>query len=166
MERLVFKPVGIVIAVSTLAFVSGSVAATQLAAKPAAKAAAAPRAITLSATESMKFEPATIQAKPGERLRIVLKAVGTMPKIAMAHNFVILTPGADNAAFANASAMARPDFIAPALKNQVLAATTLAGGGETVSVDFAAPAKPGSYTFICTFPGHFVAGMKGTLIVK
>jgi len=26
--------------------------------------------------------------------------------------------------------------------------------------------KAGTYTFLCTFPGHFVAGMKGTLVVK
>ena len=137
------------------------------AAKPAAsKPAAGPRAITIAATDQMKFEPATIQAKPGEKLRIVLKPAGTMPKIAMSHNFVILKPGSNEAKFAEASAMARPDFIAPALKSQVLVATALAGNGETVSAEFTAPAKPGKYTFICTFPGHFAAGMKGVLVVK
>jgi len=136
------------------------------AAKPAAKTAGAPRVVALSATDQMRFDPATITAKPGEKLRIVLKPNGTMPKVAMAHNFIILKPGADITAFANASAMARPDFIAPALKSQVLVSSALAGNGETVSVDFAAPAKPGTYTFLCTFPGHFLGGMKGTLIVK
>jgi len=28
------------------------------------------------------------------------------------------------------------------------------------------PAAPGSYPYVCTFPGHFVAGMKGNLVVK
>jgi plastocyanin len=37
-------------------------------------------------------------------------------------------------------------------------------GGLVTS--FGAPAKPGSYTYLCTFPGHFVAGMKGVLVVK
>lgn len=136
------------------------------AAPAAAKAAAGVRTITIGATDAMKFEPASITAKPGEKLRIVLKPAGTMPKIAMAHNFVILKPGSNDAKFAEASAMARPDFIAPALKAQVLVATALAGNGETVSAEFAAPAKPGSYTFICTFPGHYMAGMKGVLVVK
>jgi azurin len=136
------------------------------AAKAAAKAAAGPRTIAIAATDAMKFDPATIQAKPGEKLRIVLKPSGTMPKIAMSHNFVILKPGSNDAKFAEASAMERPDFIAPALKSQVLVATTLAGNGETVSAEFTAPAKPGRYTFLCTFPGHFVAGMKGVLVVK
>ena len=130
------------------------------------QAAAGPRVVTLNATDTMKFEPATIQAKPGEKLRIVLKPTGAMPKIAMAHNFVMLKPGADVAAFVNASAMARPDFIAPALKGQVLVATALAGAGETVSADVVVPKTPGKYTFICTFPGHYAAGMKGVLVVK
>lgn len=160
------KTVGILTALGLLAVLPAHAATQKPAAPAAAKTAAAPRVVTLGATETMKFEPATIQAKAGERLRVVLKPTGTMPKIAMAHNFVILKPGSDNAAFVNASAMARPDFIAPALKSQVLVATAMAGAGETVAVEFAAPAKPGRYTFICTFPGHFAAGMKGTLIVK
>ena len=48
----------------------------------------------------------------------------------------------------------------------MLANTTLAGNGETVEVTFTAPKAPGVYTYICTFPGHFLAGMKGTLTVK
>jgi azurin len=130
------------------------------------KAADAGRTVTIAATDAMRFDPSTIAAKPGEKLHVVLKATGVMPKIAMAHNFVILKPGSDAAAFVNASAMARPDFIAPALKAQVLVSTTLAGAGETVTADVVAPVKPGQYPFICTFPGHFNGGMKGVLVVK
>jgi azurin len=138
----------------------------QTARASAATAVGAARVVTLNATDAMKFDPATIQAKSGEKLRIVLKPTSVMPKLAMAHNFVILKPGADAAAFVNASATARPDFIAPALKAQVLVSTPLAGGGETVSTELVAPKKPGSYPFICTFPGHFAGGMKGVLVVK
>jgi uncharacterized cupredoxin-like copper-binding protein len=28
------------------------------------------------------------------------------------------------------------------------------------------PKAPGSYPYVCTFPGHFQAGMRGTLEVK
>jgi azurin len=131
-----------------------------------AKAAATGRVITIGATEAMRFDPATIQAKPGEKLHIILKPAGTMPKVAMAHNFVILKPGSDYNAFATASATAAPTYLAPALQKQVLVSTPLAGGGETVTTDLTAPTKPGSYTFICTFPGHFASGMKGVLVVK
>lgn len=49
----------------------------------------------------------------------------------------------------------------------MLASTPLAGAGETVEVTFRAPSTaPGTYTFLCSFPGHFAAGMRGTLVVK
>jgi azurin len=155
--------IGIVVAVLAAGPVV-SAQGTAGAAKPAATAAA--RVVTITGTDAMKFDPNTIQAKPGERLKVVLKAVGTLPKVAMAHNFVLLAAGTDVTAFVNASALARPDFIAPALKKQVLASTGLAGAGETVSVELTAPSKPGQYPFVCSFPGHFISGMKGMLVVK
>jgi plastocyanin len=39
------------------------------------------------------------------------------------------------------------------------------GAGETSEVTFKAPATPGSYTYLCSFPGHYAMGMKGTLTV-
>lgn len=152
---------GILVVAVLLAGVAPKLAAEQ---KAAPRAAA--RVVNLTGSDDMRYTPNTIQAKPGERLRIVLKSVSKMPKLAMAHNFVMLKPGFDYAKFANASAMARPTFIAPKLKDQVLVASGVAGGGETVTVEFTAPTKPGKYMFMCTFPGHFAAGMTGTLIVK
>ena len=43
----------------------------------------------------------------------------------------------------------------------VAATPTFNGGVKTVS----ATLKPGTYTFLCTVPGHAAAGMKGTLTV-
>jgi azurin len=128
---------------------------------------AAGRAIAITAGDDMKFSVTAITAKPGEELTVTLKATGSMPRVAMAHNFVLLKPGVDATAFVNAGASASTtDFIAPANKAQVLASTKLVGNGETVEVTFKAPAKPGTYTYLCTFPGHFVSGMKGVLTVK
>jgi azurin len=128
---------------------------------------AAGRTIALTAGDDMKYSVTAIQAKPGEDLTVTLKATGTMPRVAMAHNFVLLKPGVDATAFVNAGAAASTtDFIAAANKAQVLASTKLVGNGETAEVSFKAPAKPGTYTFLCTFPGHFVSGMKGVLTVK
>ena len=39
---------------------------------------------------------------------------------------------------------------------------TIAEGKTSVSADLA----PGTYTFLCTVPGHAEAGMEGTLTVK
>jgi azurin len=100
-------------------------------------------------------------------LRVSLRTVGSMPKLAMAHNFVLLKKGVDAQAVVSASAMARAtDFFAPAQRANVLSVTRLAGAGETVEAEVAAPAAPGRYVFICTFPGHYQGGMKGVLIVK
>jgi azurin len=129
--------------------------------------AQAPRVVTIVGNDAMKYSVTEIAAKPGEALTVKLSAQGAMPKVAMAHNFVLLAAKADATAFANAAAAARAtDFIPAALKGQVLASTKLAGNGETVEVTFNAPKAPGTYAFICTFPGHFLAGMKGTLTVK
>jgi azurin len=141
--------------------------AAKPAAKPADKAAAGARTVEIIGTDDMKFNTNTITAKPGEQLRIRLTAKGTMPKIAMQHNVVVLKKEADAAAFATAAASARAtDFIPAANKGDVIAHTGLAGNGETVEVTFKVPAAAGSYPFLCTFPGHFVVGMKGNLVVK
>jgi len=125
------------------------------------------RTVDIVGTDDMKYSVTTITAKPGEQIRVRLVSKGAMPKIAMAHNFVLLAKSADVLKFVNASAMARAtDFIPPEMKAQVIAATALAGAGETVEVTFKAPTAPGTYTYICSFPGHFQAGMKGMLTVK
>jgi azurin len=126
-----------------------------------------PRIVALQGTDHMKFLPAVIQAKRGERLRVSLRTVGAMPKVAMAHNFVLLKKGADVQALVTASAMANTtDYFAPAQRANVLSVSKLAGAGETVEADVTVPTVPGRYVFICTFPGHYQGGMKGVLIVK
>jgi azurin len=136
-------------------------------AKPADKAAAGVRTVEIIGSDDMKFNTSEITAKRGEQLRIKLTSKGVMPKIAMSHNVVILKKTADPAAFATAAASARAtDFIPAANKGDVIANTPLAGNGETVEVVFKVPAEAGSYPFLCTFPGHFVVGMKGNLVVK
>ena len=133
----------------------------------AAKPAGAARTIELTGGDDMKFNLAQIEAKPGETLRVVVKNVGTIPKIAMGHNFVLLTLGSDAAAFSNAAVMASAtEYIPQDQKAKVIASTKLTGPGETAEVTFKVPAKPGSYPFLCSFPGHFTAGMKGQLVVK
>ena len=129
--------------------------------------AKATRTITISSSEQMKYDTTSIEAKPGEMLHIVVKSVGSMPKVAMAHNFVLLKAGVNPQDVATAAMTAREtDFIPASMSDKIIAHTGLAGGGETQEVTFKAPMKPGSYTYLCTFPGHFAVGMKGELIVK
>jgi azurin len=134
-----------------------------LAPHPAAPA----RTITIGVDNTMKFSVTAITAAPGETLTVVVKSTATMPKGAMAHNFVLLALGTKADAFVKAGASnPTTDYIAPADKSKVIAATPLAGPGETVEVTFTVPEKKGVYTFVCTFTGHYLMGMKGTLTVQ
>lgn len=109
----------------------------------------------------------SITAEPGEEIRIRLTTESKLPATAMAHNFVLLTMTADATAFANTAAQAKDnDYIPADMQDQVIASTDLAAGGETVEVTFTAPEESGEYEYICSFPGHFSAGMKGTLTVE
>ena len=144
-----------------------ALAATLAGSSVVSRAADPPRTIDIIGTDDMKYSVTTITAKPGEQLRVRLMAKGKIPKVAMAHNFVLLKAGTNAQKFIDAGAADRgTDFIAPSMKAQVLAATRFAGPGETVYVNFKAPDKAGSYTYLCTFSGHFQAGMKGVLVVK
>jgi azurin len=134
---------------------------------PSVAAQATPRTLVLTATDAMQYSMTTINAKPGEQIKIVLKVTSAQPPETMKHNFVLLQADTDVMAYAMAAVMAKDTGYLPAAhKDKVIAKTDLAAGGQEVTVTFKVPAKPGTYPYICTFPGHFFAGMKGTLVVK
>lgn len=136
------------------------------AASPTAAATSGQRAIVLTADDAMKFSLTEIRAKPGESLRLTLKNIGAMPRQVMAHNWVLVKAMSDtdlNAFGMKASTLA-PDYL-PTDRSSVLANTKLIAGGESDTIEFTAPAIPGTYPFLCTYPGHF-AIMKGKLIVN
>ncbi len=148
--------------------VFGGVLAAQAPAKKAAAPAkgAAARVVEITGDDTMKFSVTTIAAKAGERLTVKLTNKGTMPKLAMGHNFVLLAKGTDLAAFtAEAVTAGATEYVPAKFKAQVLASTKITGPGESAEVTFTAPTAPGVYQFICSFPGHY-AMMKGTLEVK
>src|SRR4051812_30718883 len=131
----------------------------------ASSASAGPRVIEITANDQMKFSVTAIQAKAGEELKVVLTNQGTLPKEAMGHNFVLLKAGTDLTAFATAGMTAKEtDYIAPSMKDKVIASIPTLGPKKSGEVTFKAPA-PGEYTYICSFPGHYML-MKGTLTVK
>ena len=47
----------------------------------------------------------------------------------------------------------------------IIAATPMADAGKKTETTFIAPSKAGKYTFICTYPGHYVM-MRGVMIVE
>lgn len=137
------------------------------AAKPMADKAAAGKTVKVIANDTMKFDVTKIEATAGTQLTITLVNSGSLPKAAMGHNLVVLKKEANAGAFASA-AMTSPqtEYIPAAMKDQVLATTKLLGPGESDSITFTVPSAPGEYVYLCSFPAHFMAGMKGVIVVQ
>lgn len=125
------------------------------------------RVIEITGMNNMTFDKPEIVAKPGEKITIRFTTKTDYTPRQMSHNFVLLKQTVNVQAFVDASEKsAINDFIDPEREDQVIAYTPMAAGGETVEVTFRAPERPSKYMYVCTFPGHFFAGMKGTLTVQ
>ena len=127
----------------------------------------AAKTIEITANDTLHYNVTRIDATPGEKLHIVLHNGGTIPKEVMGHNWVLLTADESADAYAAAAVPAKADDYEPAaLKGKVIAAVPLLGPGQSADVTFSAPTTPGTYTYMCSFPAHCSAGMRGVLVVK
>jgi azurin len=135
---------------------------------PSTPAAAEPTTeVFITGNDEMQFSKTAFTVKAGETVRVIFKNVGTMPKESMGHDWLLLKDSADAAQFVeDGFAFASSGYIAPEHKNDVLAHTKIIGPGETANVIFTAPTKPGPYDYVCSFPGHYAAGMKGVMTVE
>ena len=135
---------------------------------PADSAApAGPRVIEITAGDTMKYNVTAIEAKAGEQLEVVLTNIGTIPKEVMGHNWILLKAGSDAAAFSIAASTAKDTaYIPSSLKDEIIAHIDLLGPRKSGEIDFSAPATPGQYPFLCSFPAHYQTGMHGILTVK
>lgn len=136
-------------------------------AKTDAPAAPAVAVIEITASDAMKYSQTSFEVKAGQEVKLTLTNMGTMPKTAMGHNLVLLKKGADLKAYSDAAIMAAAtDYVPAALADQVVAHTKLLGPKQSDEITFKAPTEPGEYPFLCTFPAHYLAGMKGVMVVK
>jgi azurin len=151
-------------------------AAAPAATTPAPAAANAPAAaptpaagasLEITANDAMKFSLTRFEVAAGQQVKIVFRNIGTMPKQAMGHNLVILKKDADVKAFADAAVTAAAaDYFPAAKADMVIAHTKLLGPKQSDEITFTAPSEPGEYPFICSFPAHYIAGMRGVMVVK
>ena len=112
----------------------------------------------------MQFAPRELRAKAGLPVRIVFENPDSMP-----HNFVLVALGAEEEVGLLADQMAAdPTSLAkhfvPA-SPKILHATPLVNPNARAELTFTAPAQPGRYPYLCTFPGHWRV-MRGELIVE
>ena len=137
----------------------------QKAETPAATPAAESAVLEITGNDVMKFDKTELRAKAGQKVTLTLHHSGKLAKEAMGHNVVILKTGTDVAAFAAKAVDAKAnDYFPESEAANVIAHTKIIGGGESVTIEFTAPAA-GTYPFICSFPGHY-GFMKGDFIVE
>ena len=126
------------------------------------------REIVITGNDAMQFDLKKMEAASGEKIKVTFKNIGSIPKIAMGHNWVLLKKDTDALAFGQkvlASGGSATNALPKSLLGEVIAHTDVLGPGESESVTFQAPSEPGDYEYVCTFPGHF-AMMRGVLLVK
>lgn len=122
------------------------------------------RVITIDTVpEQLMYDLKWFVVEVGKPVQIVLSNSDTMP-----HNIVVGQPGSVQEIGAAGAAVApTSDPNAKAYVPEsplVLASTRLLNGGETERLNFTAPAKPGEYVYLCTFPGHWIR-MYGVMLV-
>jgi azurin len=129
--------------------------------------ASAVATLEFTGNDSMKFNLTRAEVRAGQEVKVILTNIGSMPKAAMGHNWVLLQKGTDVVAFDKAAIQAAAtDYIPASFKDQVIAHTKLLGPKQSDEITFTAPTEPGEYVFLCSFPAHYQAGMKGVLVVK
>lgn len=123
---------------------------------------AEPNVLELKGTDDMKFDKTEFTVEAGKEVTLTFTNVGVLPIETMGHNVVVLEKGADVQAFANASIREKEnDYISDLYITDIIAHTKLLGPGESETIKFTLK-EAGEYTFVCTFPGHWIA-MKGTI---
>ncbi|MBC7568035.1 MAG: azurin [Pedobacter sp.] len=121
--------------------------------------------LNLEASDQMKYNLTALKATAGQPIKLTLKHTGKFPITAMGHNVVILKAGTDVDSFAAKALEAKDNqYIPKSEEGSIIAHTKLLGGGEEDTITFTI-AEKGTYTFICSFPGHYTL-MKGTLVVE
>ena len=112
--------------------------------------AAGPVAIAVGAVgETLAFDSANITAASGAEVTITF----TNPSANNQHNLVIVEAGTKDAVAADGTTAGPTNDWVPPGDSRVIANTSLLDPGTTGEVTFTAPA-PGTYQFVCTFPGH------------
>ncbi|MFN0006686.1 MAG: PVC-type heme-binding CxxCH protein [Planctomycetota bacterium] len=113
--------------------------------------------------DSLLYDRTQVAVVAGRRVELVFQNVDIMP-----HNLVVTARGAlARVGMAAERMSASPDAWSKAFvpdSDEVLHATRLLLPGESQTLAFTAPAEPGDYPYVCTFPGHWMR-MNGILRV-
>lgn len=119
--------------------------------------------LEISGNDQMQYDKKElVVAADCTQVELNLSHTGKLPAAAMGHNWVLVKT-ADVTTVANAGmAAGLANNYLTAGDPHVIASTKIIGGGQSTSITFPTSklTKGGDYTFMCTFPGHYVV-MKG-----
>ena len=122
------------------------------------------KAVRITAVPNqLAFSPSEFRIRAGSKVRVSFHN----PDLQI-HNLVIVSPGSDQQIGLLADRMAQdPDAMQKGFvpdSDKVIWSTPLVNAGGNFEQELIAPAEPGNYPFICTFPGHWRV-MKGIMVV-
>ena len=122
------------------------------------------RAVRIETASGLTFATKRFVVKAGERISLTLANPDTMP-----HNLAIAKPGTLAKVGDGANRMAaQPDggarrYLPPG--GDVLFFTDIIEPEKSSTIHFTAPAGPGEYPYLCSFPGHWQI-MNGIMVVE
>lgn len=135
--------------------------AKRTATQPASWTNGPDQTIVMGTKAGLKFDQTEITLKAGSRVKLALNNNDDMP-----HNLLIVEDGTSEKvgqAALNLGLKGNELGYIPDLPS-VLYHTKLIQPGASDEIYFIAPLKPGKYTYVCTYPGHYLT-MKGTLTI-
>jgi azurin/glucose/arabinose dehydrogenase len=109
----------------------------------------------------MQFDITTFEVKPGAKIKLTFTDNDDMQ-----HNLVVLQPNSADeiGEIALNMGLEGPGLNYVPKSDKVIAHTKLLSPGDTDTIYFTAPDKPGNYPYICTYPGHYTV-MRGVMKV-
>ena len=110
------------------------------------------RDIELSLRDTMRIEPAQLSVKQGETLRLRIRNTGAVP-----HEFVL---GTQEEIIEHRDMMRKMPTM---MHNDANAVSVAPGRTADLIWRFS---KPGTFLYACLVPGHWEAGMQGTVTVS
>jgi len=131
---------------------SSSMSREQYAWGVAGRAEQATETVTISMTDDMRFTPSKISVKQNQTVKFVIRNDGKIM-----HEFVI---GTTDELLKHAAMMEKfPNMV----HDEPYMAHVEPGASSEIIWTFN---RPGAFEFACLLPGHYQAGMKGTILVE
>ncbi len=122
------------------------------------------RAITIEAGKNLSYSVRSFKVRAGEAIKLTFVNPDSVP-----HNWALIKPGTlyrvgdlVNKIIAEPDAASR--HYIPRTRD-VLVYTDIVVPQDQLTISFRAPAAPGRYPYLCTFPGHWMV-MNGEMIVE